>query len=29
MEGPPYYELVDGHLQEKPEVAAWHDMMLL
>jgi Uma2 family endonuclease len=28
MEGPPFYELVNGYLQEKPEVAAWHDMML-
>jgi len=28
MEGPPHYELVDGRLQEKPEVASWHDMLL-
>jgi Uma2 family endonuclease len=28
MEGPPFYELVNGYLQEKPEVATWHDMML-
>jgi Uma2 family endonuclease len=28
MEGPPHYELVDGRLQEKPEVAFWHDILL-
>jgi len=28
MEGSPFYELVNGYLQEKPEVAAWHDMLL-
>jgi Uma2 family endonuclease len=28
MEAPPNYELVNGYLQEKPEVATWHDMML-
>ncbi len=28
MEGPPHYELVDGRLREKPEVASWHDMLL-
>ena len=28
MEGPPHYELVDGRLVEKPQVASWHDMLL-
>jgi Uma2 family endonuclease len=28
MEGSPFYELVDGRLQERPEMAAWHDMLL-
>jgi Uma2 family endonuclease len=29
MEGPPFYELVNGYLQEKPEVAVWQDVLLL
>ncbi len=28
MEGPPHYELVNGRLREKPEVASWHDILL-
>ena len=28
MEGPPHYELVNGRLREKPEVAPWHDILL-
>ena len=28
MEGPPFYELVDGRLREKPEVALWQDILL-
>jgi Uma2 family endonuclease len=29
IEGPPYYELVDGRLQETPEVALWQDILLV
>jgi len=29
LEGPPHYELVDGRLQEKPDVAIWHDFFLM
>ena len=29
LEGPPFYELVDGRLVEKPEVALWQDVLLL
>jgi Uma2 family endonuclease len=28
IEGPPNYELIDGHLKEKPAVALWHDILL-
>jgi Uma2 family endonuclease len=28
LEGPPHYELVNGHLQEKPDVAFWHEILL-
>lgn len=28
MEGPPFYELVNGRLQERPEMAMWHDFLL-
>jgi Uma2 family endonuclease len=29
MEGPPFYELVNGRLQEMPEVALWQDILLV
>jgi Uma2 family endonuclease len=29
MEGPPFYELVNGRLQEIPEVALWQDVLLI
>jgi Uma2 family endonuclease len=29
MEMPPFYELVDGRLQELPEVALWQDVLLI
>jgi Uma2 family endonuclease len=28
IEGPPRYELVEGRLREKPEVAFWHELLL-
>jgi len=28
MEGPPFYELVDGQLKEKLELSVWHDFLL-
>jgi Uma2 family endonuclease len=28
LEGPPHFELVDGELREKPDVAVWHDLFL-
>ena len=28
LEGPPFYELVDGRLVERPEMATWHDILL-
>ena len=28
MEAPPFYELVNGYLQAKPEVSLWHDFLL-
>ena len=29
MEGPPFYELVNGRLQEKQQVALWQDILLV
>lgn len=28
MEGPPFYELVEGRLREKQELSVWHDFLL-
>lgn len=27
LEGPPHYDLVNGHLQEIPDVAFWHEVL--
>ena len=29
LEGPPHYDLVDGRLKEKPDVAFWHEIFLM
>lgn len=29
LEGPPHYDLVAGQLKEKPDVAIWHEILLI
>ncbi len=29
LEGPPAFELVGGRLEEKPDVALWHEVLLM